>query len=577
MKKRTMRLFAACVAFGLLFSAASAQTADDSDYTLEEKLSKQIQAGSGFEGTLTVGSAAVEGRESEAFTTIQPLTFDFEYIYVRADAATGTDAESRLILSFMNGEDTLGTAECSFRTGLAALKSTLLGDGWYTLSDAAGDLAGDGDAQGALAQSARGALGETALPGMAAFAAGVLSRLSGADTTQWADATEPYATKIDLWIEGYRQNALLSKDANGETTMEIDYDIPVSAVKAQLKQLVMDLLADDALVALLSASLPEEDVANYLDPAQQEYYFYAIDELPLTGDLLISRTLSLQGDTLALSLTLPLYDAQSGQATLTYDRSRGSGDLPEENTIRLETSDTLVQLTYQTYETLTGTTVYQGTLLRSPPDADTFEVGAEAAPAADVEKTFSATFALTASRTEGTDELGQDTVNVAYQLTLSPEYGEGSDGEQADAATTETQTANYVTFSPFTLALTGEYVSGQAKNASTSVDITLALSGEDMPQIVTLTFSGKTKSKWTPDPIDLKAATAIDGMDQAALSALLAQAAVKGGLMFLPYVGLPSASDGTQATAAPTVAPTETTVPTAIPTLASTATPEAAD
>jgi hypothetical protein len=113
--------------------------------------------------------------------------------------------------------------------------------------------------------------------------------------------------------------------------------------------------------------------------------------------------------------------------------------------------------------------------------------------------------------------------------------------------------------------------------------MTLTLSGEDMPQTVTLTFSGKTKSKWTPDPIDLKAATAIDGMDQAALSALLAQAAVKGGLMFLPYIGLPSGSAGTQATAAPTAepgetaAPGETATPTPIPTLAPTTAPTAAD
>ena len=58
---------------------------------------------------------------------------------------------------------------------------------------------------------------------------------------------------------------------------------------------------------------------------------------------------------------------------------------------------------------------------------------------------------------------------------------------------------------------------------------------------------------------------------------------LKGGLMFLPYVGLPSGSAGTQATAAPTAKPGETAAPgvtatpTAIPTLAPTTAPTAAD
>ncbi|MCE5342160.1 MAG: hypothetical protein LLF96_01040 [Eubacteriales bacterium] len=557
MKKWTMRLIAFCLVFGLLFSSAAAQTASDLDYTLEEKLAKQLQAGSGFEGTLTVQADAVAGRESDAWTTIQPLNFAFDYIAVRADAATGSEAESRLVVSFVDGDKTLGTAELSFRAGLQALKSSLLGDGWYTLSDTAiADAAGDGE-QATLAQTTQNLLGQAALPGLATFAAGVLARLSGADTSAWANYADPYTTKIDLWIEGFRQSSQINKASDGSTTIDIEYSIPTSAVKAQLKQMVMDLLADEPFLTALAGVLPEEDVKRYLDPSQQNYYFFTIDELPLTGNLKLSRTMSLQGDTLALSLSLPLYDSKGGEATLTYDRRQGVGDLPEENTLQLENDQELLRVNYQTYDTLTGTTVYQGTVLRSPPDTGTFEVGAQDTAAAETWKAFSAAFTFTGKRTEATNAQGQDTVQCDYEFTLSPEYTPGETGDAASTIATEEQAARYVVFSPMTLTLQETYTSGQAKNASTALNMTLTFSGEELPQTVTMIFAGNTKGKWTPDPLDVKAATALDGMSQTALNALLTQAAVKGGLLFLPYIGLPSSGG----TATATVSPTETPAP----------------
>ncbi len=571
MQKRTMRLISFCLAFGLLFSSAAAQTAGELDYTLEEKLTKQLQAGSGFSGTLTVEAGAVEGRESEAWTTIQPLTFNFDYIDVLANSVTGAQQESRLVVSLVDGEKTLGTAELSLRKGLLALQSSLLGDGWYTLNDTAAVLPAAGDETAALTQTAQSLLGQSALPGLATFAAGVLTRLSGADTSAWAKYAEPYTTKIDLWIEAYRQSTQMTVAEDGATTMQIDYTIPTSAVKAQLKQLVMDLLADEPFLTALAGVLSEDGVKQYLDPSQQNYYFYTIDELPLNGNLTISRTLSMQGETLALALSLPLYDSEGGEATLIYDRHQGAGDLPEENTIELTSAKELLRVNYQTYSTLTGTTVYQGTVLRSPPDAGTFEVDAQATDTAATWKAFSAAFTFTSLRTEAINEQGQDTVQCDYELTLSPDYTPGETDSEGSAAPTEEQVARYEVFSPMTLTLAQTYVSGQAKNASTALNMTIALTGDDWPQTIKLTFAGNTKGKWTPDALDTKTATSLSDMNQTELSALLAQAAVKGSLMFLPYIGLPSANSEAVPSVSPdaaidTAAP-DTAAETALPTV----------
>ncbi len=571
MKKRTLRLLAVCLALGMALTGAVAETAAGLDYTVEEKLVKQLQAGSGFTGTLTLEASAVAGRESEATTTIRPLTFDVSYIYVREDAAQ--NAENRLTVALTDGEKTLGTAELSLSAGMTALKSTLLGDGWFSLGQSGG-----AQTDGALAQAAKSWLGQTALPGFATFAAGLAGSLNGTQAADWTALTEPYLTKIDVWIEGFRQNAVLGKADDGTTTMRFEYDIPASAVKAQLKQMVMDMLANGALIDALTAALPGNETETYLNPAQQNYYFYTIDELPLNGDLHISRTVSLMGETLALSLSLPLYDSRGGAATLTYDRSSGGNDMPETNTLSLESGTRLLRLAYQTYDTLTGATVYQGTVLRQPLGAGAFEVGTEGTAAGEGRKTFSAAFTLTGSKATATDAQGNGSLTRDLQLTLTPDYTP-DDAADAYAAPSEAQQAEYVTFSPLTMALETVFTSGQAKNASTAVHCALTVAGDELPQTYKLTFDGKTKGKWTPEPIDAQTATPLAGMDEAALTALLAQAGIKGGLLLLPYVSLPaaeaSATPPTDATAAPTVKPTETPAfePTETPTAKPTGTP----
>lgn len=569
MRTLLRRLLSCLMALGLLFSGAFAETVSDLDYTVEEKLLKQLQAGSGFQGTLTIESTAVEGRESDAWTTIKPLTIDVGYIYVREDTSKNTKPENRLTFSFVDGEKTLGTAELALSEGLLALKSSLLGDGWYTLDENAATavMEGDGQADGMIGQEVRDFQAQTALPGLAAFAAGLIGHIGDTDASKWTDLLDPYTTKIDLWLEGYRQDAILGKSDDGTTTMEIDYQIPASAIKAQLKQMVMDLLADSSLLAALSAVVPDEDLKTFLDPQQQNYYFYTIEELPLKGNLELSRTVSLMGETLALSLSLPLYDSKGGEATLSYRRNQGGGDLPEENSIELTSDTKQIRLNYQMYQTMDGTTVYQGTLLRQALGTQAFEVGAE--PAGNGQKTFSAAFTLSTQTTEDAKNPGNNTLKRSFHLTLAPEYTP-EDSTDDVIAPTEAQAEEYSVFQPIDIALDSTFTSGQAKNAATSLDATLAISGEEMPQTITLSFSGKSTGKWTPDTVDTQSATSLDGMNQTALNALLAQVAVKGGLMLLPYIGMPAAEATEAPDATETPMATETVEPTDIPTLAPT-------
>ncbi|MEG0269239.1 MAG: hypothetical protein RR821_03220 [Clostridia bacterium] len=70
------------------------------DYTLASKLLMQLEAGSGFSGTLTLDVSAAEGKQAPALVTKKPLTFNLDYIFVRPSVQP---AENRLYLTLLVG------------------------------------------------------------------------------------------------------------------------------------------------------------------------------------------------------------------------------------------------------------------------------------------------------------------------------------------------------------------------------------------------------------------------------------------------------------------------------------------
>ena len=63
MSKRVGRLLALGMALVMFPFGAVAEAVTGTDYTVGDKLLRQLQAGSGFSGTLTVESTAVAGKE----------------------------------------------------------------------------------------------------------------------------------------------------------------------------------------------------------------------------------------------------------------------------------------------------------------------------------------------------------------------------------------------------------------------------------------------------------------------------------------------------------------------------------
>ncbi len=439
--KRFLALLLACMC---LLSSACAQGAD---YTVATKLVKQLAAGSGFSGVLTLEA------DTQFFKTTQPLVLDIDYIFVRPESVSL--GEHRADLSLMDGENVLTSAHVQVLNGETAFQADVLGADWFRFDQ----------------PSEPAEEGESALIPTLLRAAIALATVNGMDKDVDAAlkrALEDAITRVDIWIEGYRQGADLDKMDDGTTTVEVEYAITPTAVKSQVKQLVFALLGDSEALAALQLALGEE-MAVYLNPLYQQWYFDCIDALPLSDDLTITRIVSLEGDTLHLSLKLPLYDSELGAITLCYERTSGDADLPDEQVISMETENQLWELRYQTYSSMTGVEVIQGEFKR--------EITADFAVADEQPEPFAYSFTLKQETLETKDEENRDVYSYNAALTLTDQ----KTGEETE------------------FVLTSSFVSEERKSAATEMTATLTItSGDDA---IELSFTGESRKKWDPELI----------------------------------------------------------------------------
>lgn len=518
--KRSFQRMAALLLACLTLASSAALAAED--YTVAEKLVKQLWAGSGFSGELSVSF------DTPALRTKQPIRADVDYIYVRPTERS--EAEHRLDLRLEDGS----AASAQLTEGALAFQADVLSPDWYVLR---ADGADESAAGQALQSGAGAALGLTGMPEVTRTALALAARLGGSDAVQ--EALEPYQTRVDVWIEGYRQDALLDKLADGTTTMEVNYRVSPAAVKAQVKQMILDLLADAQLLTALTDAMGEEATQRYVNPALQSWYFAAVDALPLSDDMTISRTFSMKGDTLNLSLCLPLYDAQTGAVTLSYDRQRGLGDLPDENVIRLESEDRTLSLHYQEYSSMTGVKVLQGRVENRASESFEVDEADASAPATD----YAADFTLKQERGETRDSEGRDVYTYNLSLNLQPEAG-----QELEAS------------------LISRFASKELKSAATEMDASLTVRRGQSS--VTAALNGASRKKWEPDALPFER-TDVSTLTQTDLTATLAGAGVRLLAALADCVEVPEAdaepSEAPAETEAPSEAPTETEAPTEEP------------
>lgn len=512
MKKTLLaRLGCALMAMVLTLSLIPSALAAQVDYTMAYKLFRQLASGSGFSGTLEVALSANEAAQGTALVTDKPFLLDWDYIYVCP--TNETLPLHRLDAALMDGDAPVTEAHLQLLDGLLSVQSPLLGEGWMQASveQLLAAPAGESTLGAQALPQVQDALRASGMPSLVKMALPMFLRVRGFADEKQREALEAIVEKMslrmDLWIEGYRQNAELGRLEDGSAIITVTYQVPAANIKAQASQLVLDLLSDDATRQTLAGYLDGDTAALLLNPEYQPYYFAAIDALPLSSDLILSRTLDMHGETVALHLSLPFYDAEDGPVTLRYDRERGEGDLPDTNTLTMESGSRSAELSYLTYRSMTDVTVYQGTFTVTDLSADSFAVkpDEEARPLPDV------AFTLSRQAVQTREDGDLNVYTDDWQLQLEP----NPNGLAPDA------------FLPFTVQVNSRFASKTPQTSATQVDIGVNISGEERAQVIDLTFTGETRRQWEVEeaPQDATDLLALSGEE---LESLLANVLTEG-------------------------------------------------
>lgn len=292
------RLIACLLAAVMLLGTAMAAE----EYTLSEKIGLQMEDGSGLKGSMTI-SATGEADWAKAVAAVASGDYQLRAIrsgegYVCELYAADGDAKKAVTTLYAEGD----TIE---------MTSALLPDMPLTVAT-----------DSTLLDMLFGA-SETGNPTWY----GVAEKLLGIDDTewdaQWETALAPYYTDIEVWMLQYSAAPVITEDANGETLLEMRYEIPAKAVGEEILAIVQKALQDEALMTLLRPQMTDEQAAAYLSAERLYHYENVLKALPLEGSIIMERTVTTMGDDLKSSITVPLLENSDGWKTLSVQDTAG--------------------------------------------------------------------------------------------------------------------------------------------------------------------------------------------------------------------------------------------------------------
>ena len=122
---------------------------------------------------------------------------------------------------------------------------------------------------------------------------------------KWDPALNSLRKELEIGLSEYAEEPrTVSED--GVNAVIMGYRLNGDQLKKVMTFYVSTLLSDNTLTEMLRGQMTNEQAALYLQPGLLWYYNRAIESLPLTGEVMIERRLSLQGKELSTALTLPL-------------------------------------------------------------------------------------------------------------------------------------------------------------------------------------------------------------------------------------------------------------------------------
>ncbi len=294
--KKGISLILCCLLIAL-WSVGSAVT-----YTLPEKLEKQLAIGSGLKGSFVLKTegtndwipllAPYAGAEYQIRGMISGEDLHY-YVYQ-------TDAE----------ENQWAKTEIYRKEDILYLRSDLLPGRVYTAATAAG-------------------LADTLIPsegGNPSIGSALMKLLDlSAEEKEktWQPILSRYEEWLEMWLQQFAAQPEVRRQEDGSSVMDLEFTIPVSALKAGIVALAREAAEDSALRAALGTVMTDEQLNTYLNGSLASFYEAALSQLNLDFDVTLNRTVSTLGETLVSTVVLPLDPEKTGWEALTLETSEG--------------------------------------------------------------------------------------------------------------------------------------------------------------------------------------------------------------------------------------------------------------
>lgn len=478
-----MKRIAALLLAGLM--ALTALSALAESYTIEQKFYQQAFVESAYRGTVTFavegnGSAAID---SGTWTLLKALAPRLKLEVNHTASRVGGEGQASATLLLDENENAKATL--MYDEKLVAVSSTLLGgeNTYYT-------AARDWDWTRLLQSLIQG---ENEWPPVWRMILAVYSA-----SEEWKAKAQPklelYETKLELWMNGYASYSI-GKDGNTSYT-QIAFTIPGSAVKQEIKQLLLDFYSDSELLTMLREVVSAQEAAAYLQPAMRDSLFTMIDELKLEGNVELVRRYDAKGNSVLDQIEMPFAEGGLIQSLTISAAAQEDGKRYEiQGTAQKGASFSLQCVD-------AGDGIYTGEvdILMPEEETDSFIV----------------------------DDGTVDQKRVSFSFSLSWDPGEEEYTLASDRFTRTMRGSLLLrplaedAFPVQAISLELNFSSGSSQRSSTQLNGTLTWRDMDADSAITATLESKTVSPFAyTAPSSLNGAVRLDLMTQDSRSALL--------------------------------------------------------
>lgn len=468
------------------------------DYTLDQKLSKQIKDGSGLRMTITFektgGSFSLLDPTTNAAVTVLSQG---SVLNLRSLRGVGTlKGKEDLDITLTKGDVPLADLKYQKDTQLEMLSSSLLGGVGYV------DVR-DGGLLLALLSGQ-----DVAWPPVE----GVLMKVNSAESTWQAAAgrkLDLYTAKLTQWLQAFTQTET-QRDEAGNLQNKIVISVPAEQLKSQIKQLLVDMYSDAELLALLGQELDGRQAAAYLQPGMMNGFFTALDQLKLSGNMESIRIFDAQAKMVKSHLLLPLGGAR-GAKSLIMEYTL----LPDDGENNAYTLEMMPQNPANAVGTIHSLTYLGGSVADAPemksytgiytlaPEAGlgAFTVGeAGEGQKADTERSYKFNLYMNPGAETQDPVTRRSSREDEITLLVTPQ-GEGAASAQA-----------------FSLKMHLE--SGDRTNSATSFKGTLTWQDQGTDALITATIDGASAPPWQIADVNPAGLTRVDTMSKTQLDAL---------------------------------------------------------